>query len=192
MELFGNSTSIFTKTPTGLFYLSPVATSSSAFYLDVHSNWATFGDGFIIPVILSEPFSSLMKPNVLRQTTQLIIERQTWLAGDAPVQFPQCTCWLGRCKWLIHLVVARQYWTKCCTLSKIMTMGPNKMRNDFEDFFFQPDLIKIPLQTLPSNVGVLGSRSDSFSTTIPSAIWGFGGYSFQAGKRIKQSDRFQY
>lgn len=65
MELFGNSTSIFTKTPTGLFYLSPVATSSSAFYLDVHSNWATFGDGFIIPVILSEPFSSLMKPNVL-------------------------------------------------------------------------------------------------------------------------------
>lgn len=119
MELFGNSTSIFTKTPTGLFYLSPVATSSSAFYLDVHSNWATFGDGFIIPVILSEPFSSLMKPNVLRQTTQLIIERQTWLAGDAPVQFPQCTGWLGRRNWLIRLVVTRQSRIKCCTLSKL-------------------------------------------------------------------------
>lgn len=57
---------------TGLFYLSPVATCSSVFYLDMHSNWTTFRERFIIPVILSEPFSSLMKPNVLRQTTQLI------------------------------------------------------------------------------------------------------------------------
>lgn len=65
MELFGNSPSIFAKTLTGLFYLSPVATSSSAFYLDVHSNWATFRDRFIIPVIFSEPFSSLMQLNVL-------------------------------------------------------------------------------------------------------------------------------
>lgn len=66
MELFGNSTSIFAKTLTGLFYLSPVATSSSAFYLEVNSNRATFRDEFIIPVILSEPFSSLMQPNVLK------------------------------------------------------------------------------------------------------------------------------
>lgn len=65
MELFGNSTSIFAKTLTGLFYLSPVATSS-AFYLEVNSNRATFRDEFIIPVILSEPFSSLMQPNVLK------------------------------------------------------------------------------------------------------------------------------
>lgn len=66
MELFGNGTSIFAKTLTGLFYLSPVATASSAFYLEANSNWATFRDGFIIPVILSEPFSSLMQPNVLK------------------------------------------------------------------------------------------------------------------------------
>lgn len=66
MELFGNGTSIFAKTLTGLFYLSPVATALSAFYLEVNSNSATFRDGFIIPVILSEPFSSLMQPNVLK------------------------------------------------------------------------------------------------------------------------------
>lgn len=191
MELFGNSTSIFTKTSSGLFYLSPVATSSSAFYLDVHSNWATFGDGFIIPVILSEPFSSLMKPNVLRQTTQLIIERQTWLAGGAPVQFPQCTGWLWSCNWLIHLVVTRQYRIKWCTLSEMMIMGPNTMRNDFEGISFSQILLnpsadvtkqcrcsRITLGFLfnhdsISNLGVLGSP-------------------FPAGKRIKQTDGFQY
>lgn len=58
---------------TSLFYLSPVATCSSVFYLDVHSNWTTFREKFIIPVILSESFSSLMKPNVLSQTTQHIV-----------------------------------------------------------------------------------------------------------------------
>lgn len=96
MELFGNSASIFAKTLTSLFYLSPVATSSSAFYLDVHSNWATFRDRFIIPVILSEPFSSLMKPNVL-ESDHTAYYRNADVIG-----------WLLRCNWLKHLVFAYQ------------------------------------------------------------------------------------
>lgn len=38
---------------------------SAVFYLDLHSNGTTFREKFIIPVILSEPFASLMKPNML-------------------------------------------------------------------------------------------------------------------------------
>lgn len=32
------------KKLSGLFYLSPVATCSSVFYLGAHSNWTTFGE----------------------------------------------------------------------------------------------------------------------------------------------------
>lgn len=39
------------------------------------------------------------------------------------------------------------------------------------------------------SVGVLGSRSDSFSTMTPSVIWAFWGYSFTRGKWLRQSDR---
>lgn len=61
----------FHQSSVSLFYLSPVATCSSVFYLDMHSNWTTFRDRFIILVILSEPFSSRMTPNMLSQNSVL-------------------------------------------------------------------------------------------------------------------------
>lgn len=64
---------------TSLFYLSPVGTRSSGFYLATHSNCTTFRERFIMLVILLQLFSSLTKPNM---TTQIIWEHHTSLMQD--------------------------------------------------------------------------------------------------------------
>lgn len=71
MEQFRNNLYIFFNL-TSLFYLSPVGWRSSGFYLAGHTEWTTFRERFIILVILLKLFSSLTKPNMFSQTTQVI------------------------------------------------------------------------------------------------------------------------